>query len=177
MTRAPDLVAKYDLSSVNAAVVGSSNLSKEAAATFDKLVGGAHLIQGYGLTETTVAVTFANPLDDMFGTCGHLFPGCKARLIDEQGGEIMEHGKPGELLIRSPSVFLGYLDNDVATKEAFTEDGWLRTGDLVEFRKSEKGHNHLFVIDRIKEMIKVRVSQSIYACACALDACEVHMQR
>jgi long-subunit acyl-CoA synthetase (AMP-forming) len=169
MTRAPDLVAKYDLSSVNAAVVGSSNLSKDAAAAFDKLVGGAHLIQGYGLTETTVAVTFANPLDEMFGTCGHLFPSCQARLIDEHGGEITEHGKAGELLIRSPTVFLGYLNNEVATNETFTEDGWLRTGDLVEFRKSEKGHDHLFVIDRLKEMIKVRVRHSV--CSPPLNLC------
>lgn len=52
---------------------------------------------------------------------------------------------------------LGYLDDAKATKEAFTEDGWLRTGDLMEFRKSDGGHEHLFIVDRVKELIKVRV--------------------
>ncbi|KAH6995492.1 hypothetical protein BKA56DRAFT_694619 [Ilyonectria sp. MPI-CAGE-AT-0026] len=159
MVKAPSLVAKYDLSHVNAAVVGASSLSKETALAFDKLVSGCHLIQGYGLTETTVAVTFGNPLDYMFGTCGHLFPGCEGRLIKDDGQEITEYGKPGELLIRSPSVFLGYLDNESESKGIFSEDGWMRTGDLAEFRQSAAGHDHLFIIDRIKELIKVRGMQ------------------
>lgn len=166
MVKAPSLVAKYDLSHVNAAVVGASSLSKETALAFDKLVSGCHLIQGYGLTETTVAVTFGNPLDYMFGTCGHLFPGCEGRLIKDDGQEITEYGKPGELLIRSPSVFLGYLDNESESKGIFSEDGWMRTGDLAEFRQSAAGHDHLFIIDRIKELIKVRVSHIPHSVLC-----------
>jgi long-subunit acyl-CoA synthetase (AMP-forming) len=160
MLKAGPVVEKYNISHVNTVVVGASNLSKEVANQFTNLIPGCKLVQGYGLTETTVAVTFENPGDIMFGSCGHLFPGCEGRLIDENGEDIVEHHRPGELLVRSPSIMLGYLDNEVATREMLSEDGWLRTGDLVEFRRSPAGHSHLFLVDRIKELIKVRVSIS-----------------
>lgn len=158
MIKAKEITKKYDISHVNTVLVGASNLSKEVASAIDSILSGCTTVQGYGLTETTVAVTLGNPLDDMFGSCGNLFPGCDARLIDDAGNDIEEHDRPGELLIRSPTVMLGYLDNDTETKAMFTDDGWLHTGDLVEFRKSSKGHDNLFIIDRIKELIKVRVS-------------------
>jgi long-subunit acyl-CoA synthetase (AMP-forming) len=158
MLKAPTLVEKYDISHVNTVVVGASNLSKEVATQFTNLIPGCKLTQGYGLTETTVAVTFENPLDIMFGSCGHLFPGCEGRLIDDNGQDIEEYDHPGELLVRSPTIMLGYLDNEVETRAMLSEDGWLRTGDLVRFKKSPNGHDHLFLIDRIKELIKVRVS-------------------
>jgi hypothetical protein len=53
-------------------------------------------------------------------------------------------------------VVLGYLNNDKATKETF-EDGWMRTGDEAVFRKGPKGTEHVFIVDRIKELIKVKV--------------------
>jgi long-subunit acyl-CoA synthetase (AMP-forming) len=56
---------------------------------------------------------------------------------------------------------LGYLDNEAETKNMLSADGWLRTGDLAEFRLSPQGHSHLFFIDRVKELIKVRVSTFI----------------
>jgi long-subunit acyl-CoA synthetase (AMP-forming) len=85
-------------------------------------------------------------------------PGTQARLIGLDGQDIDSHNCPGELVIRGPSVVPGYFDNDAAMAEMLTDDGWLRSGDLVEMRKSSNGHTHLFVIDRIKELIKVHVS-------------------
>lgn len=158
IVRAPAILKCYDISNVNTVVVGASSLTKDIARAVDNIIPGCKLVQGYGLTETTVAVTFGHPHDIMFGSCGCLFPGCDARLIDRDGNEIKEYGVAGELWIRSPSVMLGYLNNDIETANMLTQDGWLRTGDLVEFRRSDKGFDHLFVIDRIKELIKVRVS-------------------
>ena len=70
--------------------------------------------------------------------------------------EITKYDTPGELVVRGPSVVLGYLNNDKATKETF-EDGWMRTGDEAVIRLSPKGVEHVFIVDRIKELIKVKV--------------------
>jgi long-subunit acyl-CoA synthetase (AMP-forming) len=152
------LVQQYDLSHVNTTIVGASVLPSHVAAQFSEMLSGCHLLQGYGLTETTVAVTLGNPGDSMFGSCGHLLPGCKARLIDDHGKDVDAFEVPGRLLIQAPTVMIGYLNNEKADREVFLEGGWLDTGDLVMFRLSPAGHGHLFLVDRIKELIKVRVS-------------------
>lgn len=73
-----------------------------------------------------------------------------------EGAEITGYDQPGELLVKSPSVVLGYLNNDKANKETF-QDGYMRTGDEAVFKKGPSGHEHLFIVDRIKELIKVQV--------------------
>ena len=67
------------------------------------------------------------------------------------------YDQPGELVIKSPSVVLGYLNNPKANKETF-DDGWMRTGDEAVVRRSLQGNEHIFIVDRIKELIKVKVS-------------------
>ena len=67
------------------------------------------------------------------------------------------YDQPGELVIKSPSVVLGYLNNPQANKETF-DDGWMRTGDEAVVKKSPQGNEHIFIVDRIKELIKVKVS-------------------
>ena len=83
-------------------------------------------------------------------------------ILSVDGKGLTGHDQPGELLVKSPAVVLGYLNNPEANKEAFVTDKngdrWLRTGDEVVFRKSANGHEHLFIVDRIKELIKVKVS-------------------
>lgn len=76
--------------------------------------------------------------------------------MSPDGVELTGYDEPGELCVRSPSIVPGYLNNEKATKETF-EDGWMRTGDEVVFRRAPSGHEHLFVVDRIKELIKVKV--------------------
>lgn len=154
-----DTAEKYNLKHVKNTVVGASNLTKEVNEQFTRLFPNCQLIQGYGLTETSVVVSMQNRADIMFGSCGHFIPGYEGRLVDRDGEEVTELDTPGELLLRSPTIMLGYLDNEKETKEAFTSDKWLRTGDLMEIRKSNDGHEHLFIVDRVKELIKVRVSE------------------
>lgn len=76
------------------------------------------------------------------------------------GEEVTTYDTPGELWIRSPSVVLGYLNNEKATKETFT-DGWMHTGDEAIIRKGPKGVEHVYIVDRIKELIKVKVCSQI----------------
>lgn len=73
-----------------------------------------------------------------------------------EGKEVTDYDTPGELVVRSPSVVLGYLNNEKATKETF-ENGWMRTGDEAVVRKGPNGTEHVYIVDRIKELIKVKV--------------------
>ena len=70
------------------------------------------------------------------------------------GTEITAYNEPGELWVKGPAVVLGYLHNDKATQETFVEAGngrYMRTGDEAIVAKGPKGHEHLFIVDRIKE--------------------------
>ncbi|KAJ6441488.1 phenylacetyl- ligase protein [Purpureocillium lavendulum] len=156
IAKTPRIAQSYDLSSVSIAAVGASGISTDVLNAFGELLPECKVIQGYGMTETTGVVCFGNVEDSMTGSCGHLYPGYEARLIDEHGGDIDAYNTPGELLLRSPSVVLGYYEDEVATSEALIDGEWLRTGDLVEIRPSENGHEHVFIVDRVKELIKVR---------------------
>lgn len=76
--------------------------------------------------------------------------------MSPEGTELTGYDQPGELVVKSPSVVLGYLNNDKANKETF-KDGWMKTGDEAVIRRAPSGNEHLFIVDRIKELIKVKV--------------------
>jgi long-subunit acyl-CoA synthetase (AMP-forming) len=114
------------------------------------------------MTEASPCVVSSVESDIAFGSSGPLLPGTKAKVIDADGNEVTTHDTRGELLVQSPSVVLGYLNNEKATAETFVwhEDGrWLRTGDEVLVRNSPQGHEHFWIVDRIKELIKVKVCE------------------
>lgn len=77
-----------------------------------------------------------------------------------EGNDITGYDQPGELLVKSPAVVLGYLNNEKANRETFVTDGeggrWMRTGDEAVIRKAPSGNEHVFIVDRIKELIKVK---------------------
>lgn len=131
----------------------SSSHDRWRGESFSKLVAD----YSSGLTETCTVVCSSHPDDIFLGSSGCLFPGFEARIMTPEGQEITAYDTPGELVVRSPSVVLGYLNNEKATKETF-EDGWMRTGDEAVVRVGPKGTEHIFIVDRIKELIKVKVS-------------------
>ncbi|TLD05695.1 uncharacterized protein PgNI_08005 [Pyricularia grisea] len=152
---AANLSRRYDLSSVRDVFTGGSALTDELSAAFGTLIPRcASVRQQYGLTETTAVVSSDLPDDAVLGSCGVICPGFEARVLGGDGRDVGP-GQAGELVLRAPNVSMGYLGNEVATRESFTDDGWFRTGDLVEMRPSSKGNYHLVVVDRIKELIKV----------------------
>lgn len=113
-----------------------------------------------GMTETAVVITSTSESDIFHGSTGSLLPGMRAKIIDSEGKEVIKYDVPGELLVQGPSVTLGYLNNERATAETFIfdDDGrWIRTGDEAIVRKSQNGHEHCIIMDRIKELIKVKV--------------------
>ena len=90
------------------------------------------------------------------GTAGRLLPNLEARLVGDDGNDLPESEESvGELWIRGPTVMKGYLNNPSATKDATTEDGWLKTGDIA--KRDKKGFFR--IVDRKKELIKYNVSE------------------
>lgn len=116
---------------------------------------GVTLIQGWSMTET-VSLGTLHPVDrptpiPLVTGIGYPTLGQEIRLIRDDGSEA-DVGEPGEMLYRSPSLFGGYLNDEKATREAFTKDGWFRTGDVACM--DENGY--LAFMDRKKEMIKTK---------------------
>ena len=112
------------------------------------------------MTETSTVVCSTAVHDIWFGSSGSLLPMVQAKIISVEGVEITGYDQPGELVVKSPSVVLGYLNNEKANKETF-QDGWMRTGDEAVVRVSPKGYEHVFIVDRIKELIKVKASKPV----------------
>lgn len=108
------------------------------------------------MTETATVVLSSASDDIWFGSSGSIFPAVEAKIVSVEGTEITGYDQPGELVIKSPSAVLGYLDNEKATQETF-QDGWVKTGDEALVRVGPKGTEHVFIVDRIKELIKVKV--------------------
>ncbi|RSL76316.1 hypothetical protein CEP51_010077 [Fusarium floridanum] len=157
-----DKTKKYDLSSVRLAFSGAAPLGSEASHKMLELFPKWKISQGYGLTEASPSVLHSSETDSLMGSSGSLLPGVKAKIVDLHGNEVTDHETPGELYVQSPNVTLGYLNNEKANAETFVwdEDGrWLRTGDEVLVRKSPGGFELFVVVDRIKELIKVKGHQ------------------
>lgn len=99
---------------------------------------GLPMIQGYGMTETAAPFAATRVTDNVIGTVGQPAPGSSIRISDE-----------GELQVKGPNVFRGYHNLPEKTAEAFTADGWLRTGDLAEI--DDEGR--IIITGRIKDII------------------------
>jgi acyl-CoA synthetase (AMP-forming)/AMP-acid ligase II len=147
------LVASYDLSALELIGSGAAPLDLELERACAERIG-CPVVQGYGLTETTTSVfsTAGAPLGPRDGSVGVLLPDTQARLIDPANGQDLGTGEPGELWVRGPQVMRGYLNADLATADVLDSDGWLRTGDLCRV----DADGYLFVVDRIKELIKYK---------------------
>ncbi|XP_063634769.1 uncharacterized protein LOC134805364 [Cydia splendana] len=126
-----------------------------AAADADRFIQKAErkmdFRQGYGLTETSPVVTMTPRGLDNYSCVGLPMPNTDLKIVD-QNLQNMGPNEKGELLVRGPQVMKGYKDNEKANKEAFTDDGWFRTGDLAV--ADDQGI--VTIADRLKELIKVK---------------------
>jgi acyl-CoA synthetase (AMP-forming)/AMP-acid ligase II len=136
---------------------GAAPLSSELSSQIRKRYPGVLLGQGYGMTESATVIS-SHPKDVYDGSSGCVIPGIEIKIMDADGNQVREPHKRGELFVKGPNVTLGYYGNEAATRDTFDADGggWLRTGDEVEIRPHPRtGDAHLFVVDRVKELIKV----------------------
>lgn len=158
MTKSKGVMSQYDLSSVRGVFTGAAPLGVETASDLQSIFPEWKITQGYGLTETATVVCTTSPQDIWLGSSGSLMPGHEARLVTVEGTEVEGYDQPGELWVKGPSIVLGYLNNPKATQETFI-DGFMKTGDEAVIRKNpESGFEHIFIVDRLKELIKVKVS-------------------
>jgi acyl-CoA synthetase (AMP-forming)/AMP-acid ligase II len=145
-------VDRYDLSCMEWLGCGAAPLSAELQQACAERIG-CPVGQGYGMTEATAGIalwpvgTPAVP-----GSSGRLLPGIRARIADPGTGADLGPGQAGELLVRTPALMTGYLGNPAASAATVDEDGWLHTGDIARFDTD----GNLFLLDRAKELIKVK---------------------
>lgn len=161
------VVKDYDSSSVLRFSSGAAPLSQEVIdllttkfpnAAVGKPYGQTGLKQGYGMTESCSCIT-AYPLHRVVGfkwgnAVGEVVANTEVKILKEDGTEGGVN-EPGEILARGPQITMGYLNNEKATRETYDEEGFLHTGD--QGRIDEDGM--IWILDRIKEMIKVKGTQ------------------
>lgn len=154
------MVDNFNLNSLKGVQSGAAALDKQLAMAVEERLG-VQMLQGYGMTETGPvthnSIKGVTPLDSV----GPPLVNTEFKVVDltddalpeiDPPTEPGERSAPGEMWVRGPQVMLGYYKNDEATAATITEDGWLRTGDIVVL-------DHLanpYVVDRAKELIKYK---------------------
>ncbi len=145
------IVDNYDLSALRWILSGAAPLSAELAIECGERLG-CEVVQGYGMTELS-PVSHATP-SGMFkpGSVGVTVPNTEVTIVDPATQSPLGVDEDGEVWVRGPQVMKGYRNNESATKNTIDDDGWLHTGDV--------GHididGHLFIVDRLKELIKYK---------------------
>ncbi|KAJ7193364.1 amp dependent CoA ligase [Mycena pura] len=144
-------VKKHDIRHVKLCISGAAPVSEELMNNLRRVLPNAVIGQACGMTETSTTIAMMDRRQTMgtIGSAGQILPGTICRIV-RPDGTFCKEGEQGELIVTGPSMALGYLDNEQATKETFV-DGWVHTGDEAIIRNSE-----IFIVDRIKEIIKVK---------------------
>jgi long-chain acyl-CoA synthetase len=128
---------------LRAVMSGGAPLSKSLGEFFWSI--GIPIYQGYGLTETSPVLTSNYP-ENRIGSSGRPIPNVQIRIADD-----------GEILAKGPCVMKGYFKSPDATRDVFTEDGWLKTGDIGYLDKD----NYLFITDRKKDLLKTAAGKFV----------------
>ena len=145
------MVDEYDLSSIEQVFSGAAPLGAELSDAVAERLNCVSL-QGYGMTELS-PVSHVTPVEaPRSGASGLALPNTECRIVDPESGKDLPPGEEGELWVKGPQVMMGYLNNPQATAETITDDGWLKTGDIAIIDSD----GYMFVVDRLKELIKYK---------------------
>ena len=131
-------------------VAGGAALDPDTEKTFNSL--GINMVQGYGLTESSPVIAVEDDKYKKIGSIGKALPTLDVK-IDKPNEEGI-----GELLVKGPSIMLGYYENEEATKETIDKEGWLHTGDLAKIDKD----GFIFITGRKKFVIVLKNGKNIY---------------
>ncbi|MFF2809394.1 4-coumarate--CoA ligase family protein [Streptomyces sp. NPDC058000] len=166
------MVTEFDLSSLRRVLCAAAPLDAELAATCARRLGLPTVLQAYGMTELSPATHVvppdaahrppghhrATPAPRAEGTLpppgavGTLLPSTELRIVSLETGQDLGPGESGEIVIRGPQVMRGYLGRPAETDAMIDPDGWLHTGDIGR----TDGDGWLYVVDRVKELIKYK---------------------
>ena len=148
------MVDQFDLGSLRFMLCGAAPLSAELAAEAGRRIG-CEIVQGYGMTEMSPVSHFTPPGRNRPGASGLTVPNTECRIVDPETGESLGPGRDGELWVRGPQVMSGYLNQPAASVATLDADGGLHTGDIAHF----DAEGYLFIVDRLKELIKYKAFQ------------------
>ena len=138
---------KINFNSLKFSVGGGMAVLESTSKKWKKFTG-CEITQGYGLTETSPIVT-VNPVDEGFnGSIGLPLPSTDISIRDEEDKEL-DINEPGELCVKGPQVMTSYWNKPEETKNAFTKDGYFKTGDIAKIRDN----GYIEIVDRKKDMI------------------------
>jgi long-chain acyl-CoA synthetase len=143
-------IGEVDFSNLRLAIGGGATVLPITSEKW-KVLTGKHILEGYGLSETSPILTL-NPVTGagFSATVGLPLPSTDVKLLDDRDNEV-EIGEAGEVCAKGPQVMRGYWRNPEATAGAFTMDGYFRTGDIGVFDAA----GYLKIVDRKKDMILV----------------------
>ncbi|MED6168998.1 4-coumarate--CoA ligase 1 [Stylosanthes scabra] len=156
IAKCPDL-GKYDLSSIRVLKSGGAPLGKDLEHTVRLKFPNAKLGQGYGMTEAgpvlTMCLTFAKEaIDGKPGACGTVVRNAEMKIVDPETEDSLPRNQPGEICIRGHQIMKGYLNDPESTARTIDKEGWLHTGDIGYIDDDDE----LFIVDRLKELIKYK---------------------
>nr|CAB3472215.1 unnamed protein product [Digitaria exilis] len=158
MTASPPVVtwmAKEgsDLKALERVVCGGAPLPTAAAERFRRRFPNVDLCMGYGSTEGGgISLMIGREECNRVGSAGRVSENTEVKIVDQVTGKPLSVGQKGELLVKGPAVMTGYVGDDEANASTFDSEGWLKTGDLCYIDQD----GFLFVVDRLKELIKYK---------------------
>ena len=145
------MIDNFDLSSLDQVISGAAPLGDKLSDAVTARLG-CQMLQAYGMTELAPASHVTPLAAPRSGSSGLALPNTQCRIVDAESGNDLPAGERGELWIKGPQVMLGYLNNEKATTDMITPDGWLKTGDIAIIDVD----GYMFVVDRLKELIKYK---------------------
>eukprot|EP00743_Colponemidia_sp_Colp-15_P003698 GILK01003990.1.p1 GENE.GILK01003990.1~~GILK01003990.1.p1 ORF type:complete len:544 (-),score=79.86 GILK01003990.1:139-1770(-) len=146
------MVDKFDLSALREVFSGAAPLGRELSAVFKQRFPQVVLRQGYGLTETSPGALI-EPLHRIkLGSTGWLLPNMTMKIMDISTHQPLGRKQEGEIWLKGPNIMKGYLNNVKATTHMIDGEGYLHTGDVGYVDEDDC----VFIVDRVKELIKVK---------------------
>ena len=153
-----DLVKRgnYNVSSLRLCISGGASLPETLLHKVESILG-VTVLEGYGLTESSPVISVNKAIDGSIpGSVGPVLSNLQVKIVDDSGKSVSE-GSIGEILVKGPTIMKAYWNRPQETKNAFTKDGWFKTGDLGHIDVN----NRLFISAGRKKDLIIRAGENI----------------